>query len=88
MRRPDPHRALLRVLAAGYPGLIVLASRAEPWASATFTGARHEIEVCAGADLAGIKEAEFDLRGHIVADIAWCRTDGRASIEALTIEVE
>ncbi|MFD1610920.1 hypothetical protein ACFSCW_03805 [Sphingomonas tabacisoli] len=86
MRRADPHRALIRVLTARYPGLLVLASRSEPWASVTFTGARHEL-TCQGApDPTGIDEAELALPGHIVADVQVTRSGGRISIEALTIE--
>lgn len=49
-----------------------------PWASATFTGARHEIsfrlegeqaESAASAFAEGLQAAEFALRGHILADI-------------------
>jgi hypothetical protein len=86
MRRADAHRALLRALMARYPGLIVLASRTEPWASATFTGMRHELRCGSGVNLAGIEEVEFVLPDHVVADIAGCDRDGHVLIEALTIE--
>lgn len=86
MRRANPHRALLRALTARYPTLIVLASRSEPWASATFTGARHELDCCAGVDLVGVGDAEFKLPDHIVADISFRADDGRLLIEALTLE--
>ena len=68
-----------------------------PWASATFTGARHTLSL-AGTDgtdarawLAGLAELELSVRGHLVADIAVdasARADGRitALIAALTIE--
>ena len=86
MRRADPHRALIRVLTERFPGLLVLASRSQPWTSVTFTGARHEL-TCEGApDLTGIEEAELALPGHIVADIDVTRSGERISIEALTIE--
>lgn len=86
MRRADPHRALIRVLTARYPGLLVLASRSEPWASVTFTGTRHELTCEGGPDLTGIEEAELALPGHIVADVQVTRSGRRISIEALTIE--
>lgn len=86
MRRADPHRALIRALVARYPGLLVLAGTSEPWASVTYTGARHTLTCGAGPDLAGIEEAEFALPGHIVADIGFERNDDRLMIEALTIE--
>jgi hypothetical protein len=82
----DPHRALRRALARRHPDLHVLASRSEPWASATFIGARHELDCAAGADLTGLESADFALPGHIVADVAVFRTGDRLRIEALTIE--
>ncbi len=85
MRRADPHRALLRALTARYPGLLVLDSRTEPWASVTFTGARHVL-TCTGPDLTGIEDAEFDLPGHVVADVAVTRSTGLMAVEVLTIE--
>ena len=79
--------------------------RSRTWASATFTGARHEITMrLAGPDapasaarfVATLGEREFDLRGHVVADIALIssepapgadgRADMRLRIEALTVE--
>ena len=85
MRRADPHRALLRALSRRYPGLLVLASQSEPWASATFIGARHLL-TCSGPKPDRIAETEFELPGHFVADIT-ARQDGdRVTIEALTIE--
>lgn len=74
------------------------------WASATFSGARHAItfrlegedaEARADAFLGGLEEREFNLRGHILADIrlvAQTRTRGsegplvRIALEALTVE--
>ncbi len=85
MRRADPHRALIRALLARYSGLAVLDGRTEPWASATFVGMRHILD-CAGPPPAGLEEAEFDLPGHIVADITCCAEGGSLRIEALTIE--
>lgn len=86
MRRADPHRALIRAFTARYPGLLVLASRSEPWASVTFTGARHELTCASGVDLAGIEDEEFSLPGHIVADVRATRAGPHVMIEALTIE--
>jgi hypothetical protein len=67
------------------------------WASATFVGARHRLVLDAPDDsgvrlwLDDLPEAEFDLRGHLVADCAvveCVRRDGRylACVEALTVE--
>lgn len=73
-----------------------------PWASITFTGARHRVQielegagaVGAAADLIGvIGELEISLSGRIVADVALIaearRDDGRYAcldVEALTID--
>lgn len=86
MRSADPHRALLRALAARYPRLEVLASTADPWASATFTGARHSLTCAPGADLTGIEEEEFALPGHIVADVTVRIEAAGCVVEMLTIE--
>lgn len=86
MSRSDPHRPLLRGLTALHPGLMILTSRSEPWASVTFTGARHVITCAPGPDLAGIEEAELPLAGHIVADIIVRARGAHIIVEALTIE--
>jgi hypothetical protein len=88
MKRADPHRALIRALLQRYAGLMVLSSRSEPWASVTFTGARHVLTCATGVKLEGLAETGFSLPGHIVADIAAHETDGRLIIEALTIEAD
>ena len=71
----------------------ILAQREQPWASATFVGARHEVRLVMEAEnfLKGINEAEFDLGDHLLADIVVKmleRVDGAliATLEALTIE--
>jgi hypothetical protein len=67
------------------------------WASATFSGARHELGLEAPASAAldawleALPEADLPLRGHLVADIVVAgisRADGMATIaiEALTVE--
>lgn len=81
----DPHRALRRALKMLYPELAIVEARSEPWASATFIGARHDF-LCSGPAPTGIDHAEFDLCDHIVADIAWRPREGLVRIEALTIE--
>ncbi len=67
------------------------------WASATFTGARHDIRVT-GADtpavrrwLAALPEADLAMRGHLIAELAVLRyersgDDIIATLEALTVE--
>jgi hypothetical protein len=72
------------------------------WASVTFSGARHTVAFslegegaaeAADAFVAHMAEAEFDLRGHIVADVALAGQERSAAgdcirlrIEALTVE--
>jgi hypothetical protein len=79
-RGPDAATLLGRALlasaqAAGCPAALVSADWTR-WASATFVGARHSVALRASpsplldAWLAGLGEAEFGLRGHIVADLA------------------
>ena len=99
--RADAHRLLTRALQAkAGAGTIIGTSRSQTWASATFRGARHAVALrLTGADAAarGARLAEemdgieFDLPGHLVADIGVrARTvdaDGVAlEIEALTVE--
>jgi hypothetical protein len=68
-----------------------------PWASVTFTGARHRLaveldaSVVAQAWLVALPDLELPISGHLVADlqVAMVETvDGvlRAAIEALTVE--
>lgn len=91
-RLADPHRALLRALALHLPGMTVESASSEPWASVTFTGARHLIRALVAEAVADdfasrAGEIEFALPGHIVADIAVTRlSPERIEIEALTIE--
>ncbi len=76
--------------------------RSRSWASVTFTGARIRLRLklegpgaAEQADrfLDSLPDLEFELRGHIVADIALCsdrRGDGGEEVElvleALTVE--
>jgi len=102
-RRSDPHRLLLRSLqarAGGAAHTTIVTAQSEAWASATFRGARHVIDLLLDGDdaqqradrLAGEMDGiEFDLPGDLVADIAVTgQADGPAgvaiSIEALTVE--
>ena len=54
---------------------VLLAASWTRWASATFTGARHEISLSAPASdaldawLGALPEAQWRLRWHLVADI-------------------
>ena len=104
MQPRDATTAFLRAIAMNFVNFTFtvqdISSRS--WASATFTGARHELtfriegdgaKAAADAFLANLSAAEFQLRGHIMADIALLweeRVDGeelvRISLEALTVE--
>lgn len=77
--KSNPHGRLMRAFSAmAGVGSELLCSSSTGWASATFSGARHEAEL----RLAGVgahekaetladylPEAEFALAGHIVADV-------------------
>jgi len=108
MRRmtEDAATALLRALCASFASfdgefrVDELTSRG--WASVTFSGARHRVSFSldgAGAGAAAddflehLEEAEFDLGGHILADIALVGEERnleadrvQLSLEALTVE--
>lgn len=92
-RRADPQAALGRFLARRTPGLSVVEQTVTPWASVTFTGARHRI-VVAVPDAAragfgdGIGCAEVPIPGHIVADIVVAAEGEHFVVEALTVEVD
>ena len=99
----DATSALIRAVRLHFsaaPGFSLEEVRSRGWASATFTGARHELafrlegeaaEAEAERFLSGLEAAEFDLRGHVLADVALVaetRSPGLAAIriEALTVE--
>ncbi|RYE02475.1 MAG: hypothetical protein EOP61_08550 [Sphingomonadales bacterium] len=100
-RGPDAATLLERALLAGAQraGCPVTIPKAEVqrWASATFVGARHALTLAGtkspelDAWLAALPEAEFALRGHLVADLAVLHVAREgdavsAQIEVLTIE--
>jgi len=102
----DAATALLRALCvhfvhfAGLFRVDELSSRG--WASVTFTGARHKVAFslegegaarAADGFAAQLADAEFDLDGHIIADIALVGEERspagdrvKVRIEALTVE--
>lgn len=100
-RGPDIGTLLVRTLyrdsvAKSCPMKIV-GSDCVRWASATFVGARHAMTWTALPSpaldtwLAELPEAEFDLRGHLLADIDVVAITRTATcvgieIEALTVE--
>lgn len=100
-RGPDAATLLERALLANAERAACPVSLAESemkrWASATFTGARHRITLVGAASaaldtwLATLAEADFPLRGHLVADVQVVRVRrageaATATIEALTVE--
>ena len=77
--------------------ITITRSTATNWASATFSGARHEIELAALADdpverwLEELPETELSLAGHLVADlkivaVRQVETALTVTIEVLTVE--
>jgi hypothetical protein len=95
-RGPDAATLLERALLASAEHaacpLSLAESEMDRWASATFTGARHRITLVgresAALDswLAGLADADFALRGHLVADLQVVRV--RRAGEALTATIE
>lgn len=73
----------------------IIRSHERPWASVTFSGARHWITLHVPSDRAGVlvaelPEADFNLPGQLVADLAITATrdleaDTQLDIEALTV---
>lgn len=84
----DVHKALLRDICLRHPNLVLRSSRSEPWASVTFTGERHAYAFAPGAPPTGLSEAEFALRGHVVADLTVEQKEGEMVVEVLTIEAD
>ena len=91
------HRKLCAALLRHIPNARIEQTRERPWASITFTGARHWLTLIvptedAEAVARDLPEANLPLVGHIVADLAIM---GKAhqppctalEIEALTVEV-
>ncbi|HEX8532599.1 MAG TPA: hypothetical protein VF662_00360 [Allosphingosinicella sp.] len=103
-RFTDATSEVLRALRASFVALELVFEeiRSRSWASVTFSGARHELCFRVSGDGAAeaadrfihhLEAREFDLRGHIMADMALVseeRPDGadwvRISVEALTVE--
>ncbi|MES2987636.1 MAG: hypothetical protein V4808_07005 [Pseudomonadota bacterium] len=100
-RGPDAATLLERALIAGAEaeGCAITIPKwdVRRWASATFVGAQHALALtCArspqlDAWLAALPEAEFALRGHLVADLKVMQIvrDGDAvsvALEILTVE--
>jgi hypothetical protein len=95
--------ALLRAVRgklAGFDGFALEEIRSRGWASATFTGARHHLAIRLDGEGAGaaaerflgrLEATDFELRGHILADISLISEERRPGcakirLEALTVE--
>jgi hypothetical protein len=95
-RRPaDRLREALLELAGNQAA--ILAHHEQPWASVTFAGARHRLELLfdgAAAVAAGelfiafLPEHEFGLPGHLVADAAVTEVDHRRDPPRLQVTCE
>jgi hypothetical protein len=101
---PDATSAVLRAIIVNFMNFTVTFEeiRSRSWASVTFVGARHELAFRVSGEGAAeaadhfirhLEAKEFDLRGHVMADIALVSEerpdDGdwvRISLEALTVE--
>jgi hypothetical protein len=95
--------ALLRAVRGklqGFDGFSLDEIQSRSWASATFTGARHQLAfrlegkgagAAAERFLGRLEATEFELRGHILADISLISEERRPGcaeirLEALTVE--
>ncbi len=101
---PDATSAFLSSICRTFVSfrLVIEEIRSRSWASVTFAGARHELTFRIAGEGAAeaadefihhLEAKEFELRGHVMADIALVseeRKDGedwvRISLEALTVE--
>jgi hypothetical protein len=85
-------RALRISARAAGAAMIVCATDERSWASATFAGVRHHIDLQVEPDaatddwLARLPEIDLPLRGHLVADLTLDRHPGQVRLEVLTIE--
>ena len=94
-------KGLMRAIARDLAGPVLFGEVAStPWASGTFSGSRHRIEMRINGLTAnetarcfadGLEERDFPLSGHILADINLVEIElgvdqVRIVIEALTVE--
>jgi len=93
----DPHNRLVAsLIARAGDGARLVHGSSRPWASVTFSGHVHFVNLslpaaAADAFLDGLDEADFPLPGHLLADIALAgRRDGEGrallELEALVLE--
>lgn len=96
-RGPDAATLLARALDLSAQGaglnLTIRHTDWRRWASATFTGARHELTVelpdgdAAERWLAALSEAELPIRGHLVADAVVLRKHGEGDLLVVALEI-
>jgi hypothetical protein len=100
----DPTSALVRALSRHFPDFRVEQAESRLWGSGAIAGTRHRIgfssqgersDACADLFLADLGSDGFEMRGHLLADIALVSDERsgsnvdrsvRIAIEALTIE--
>ncbi|KQM64946.1 hypothetical protein ASE75_07720 [Sphingomonas sp. Leaf17] len=84
-------RALAGSAIAAGCSVRVIDHRSIAWSSATFVGERHRLTLVTSGDaadwLAGLPDAEFALRGHLVVDllVVGIDADAVATVEVLTL---
>ena len=94
----DPTILLARALrlsaqAAGVT-MFVVGSAERDWASATFAGVRHRLDLAVepgarlDAWLKALPNADLRLRGHLVADLTVDRRDGTIVLDVLTLRAD
>jgi hypothetical protein len=97
IRGPDAGTLLIRALRSHASGagvtMHIESIACTPWASATFVGTLHRLTVAAVSVpglrywIDGLPEAEFTMRGHIVADLTVERIETIGDREHVTIAV-
>lgn len=92
VRGPDAARLLLRALLEKLPdGAGATWQTQRPWASATFSGTQHRLRIQCPDETAArvaadtLGEAEFALRGHVVAELLARADDATIMVDALTL---
>ncbi|WP_051504173.1 hypothetical protein [Sphingomonas jaspsi] len=90
-------RSLLNRAGVDRSRILLTEFKSVDWQSLTFVGERHEIELripapdaaaIAARLHAGLREEEFDLSGHVVADIQLARPPVEHRDGAITLEIE
>ena len=90
-------RALITRSGAPRDRILLSDYRATDWQSLTFAGERHHVQLRIGGPDAetivqritdGIEDAEFALRGHVVADIAVAGSSEPDCAGSITVDIE